>query len=145
MLDLTKLQNEIKREEGEVKEGGRHVLYFDHLGKPTIGHGRILHPPGGITDAEADYLFMNDLQRLIDELDERMLWWRGESDMRKRALVNMSYQLGVNGLLSFKKMLWEMQHGMYKKAAAEALDSRWAKQTPERAKRIAKMIEQGYD
>jgi len=144
-LSKEKLINEIKEEEGSRKHNGRHVMYFDHLGYPTLGHGRKISEGVGITDEEADFLLLNDIDRIIDHMDDTMLWWRGESDMRKRALIQMAYQLGVRGLLGFKRMLWEMQHGNYKKAAQEALDSRWAKQTPERARRVAKMIRDGYD
>lgn len=145
ILDRAALINEIKQEEGKVTEGDRHTLYFDHLGIPTIGWGRRLSSPGGLTEDEANLLLHNDIDRIILDMDDRMLWWRGESDMRKRALINMAYQLGVGGLLGFKRMLWAMQHGNYKTAYKEALDSKWAKQTPDRAQRIAKMIRDGYN
>lgn len=144
-MNLNKLRNEIKIEEGSAKHNGNHILYFDSLGHPTIGWGRVVMEGGGLTDEEADYLLDNDITRIIQEMDNTMLWWRGESELRKRALVNMAFQLGVGGLLSFKRMLWQMQHGSYKKASEEALDSVWAKQTPNRAQRIAKMIREGYE
>lgn len=147
MLSVDRLINEIKSDEGKVKKNGRHVMYFDHLGYPTIGYGRMISElkGGGISDEEAQLLLENDIKDVIAQMDDHMLWWRGESDMRKRALINMAFQMGVHGLLGFKRMLWAMQHGSYKEAAREALDSRWAKQTPNRAQRIAKMIRDGYD
>lgn len=145
LLSKDKLINEIKKEEGVVKHNSKHILYFDHLGKPTIGHGRLLMEGGGLSNQEADLLLENDIKHIILEMDNRMLWWRGESDVRKRALINMAYQLGVGGLMGFKRMLWACQHGRYKEAAEEALDSKWAKQTPARARRIANMLVAGYD
>lgn len=144
-LSKDKLINEIKKEEGKITHNGRHVMYFDHLGNPTIGWGRLISEGGGLTDDEAEQLLMNDINRIIKQMDDNMLWWRGESDVRKRALIQMAFQMGIRGLLSFNKMLWAMQHGNYKEAYREALNSKWAEQTPERAMRVAKMIREGYD
>ena len=62
---------------------------------------------------------------------------------RQAIVLNMGYQLGVTGLFNFKRMWIAFDEGDYVKAAKEALDSRWAKQTPERAKRVAMVIETG--
>lgn len=144
-MDTTTLLNEIRREEGKVlNDAGLHILYFDHLGNPTMGYGMLVNEQGGMPEHIAQAWLEWTVQRVIEQMDDSMLWWRGESRLRKHALVNMAFQLGVNGLLRFKKMLWQMQHGNYKEAYKEALDSHWAKQTPERAMRIAKMIRDGY-
>jgi len=58
----------------------------------------------------------------------------------RRALLNMAYQLGVSGLLNFSKMLTALQAGDREEAAREALDSLWAKQTPNRARRVALLL-----
>jgi len=97
LLSKKKLINEIKKEEGSSKHNGRHVLYFDHLGVPTIGWGRVISEGVGLTDEEADILLHHDINRIIQDLDNEILWWRGESDMRKRALIQMAYQMGVRG------------------------------------------------
>jgi lysozyme len=67
----------------------------------------------------------------------------GLSEPRQVVLVCMAYQLGVAGLLGFKNMLAATASGDYKKAAAEMLNSRWARQTPNRAQRMAKQMESG--
>lgn len=144
MLDMQELINNIKKEEGVVKENGLHVMYFDHLGNPTIGHGTLISAPGGIPDHIAYDLLLWKLNNIMEEMDQHILWWRGEGALRQAALVQMAYQLGVGGLLGFKKMLWCMEHGRYKQAAAEALDSLWARQTPKRARRVALMIREGW-
>jgi len=143
MIERQELINNIKKEEGKVKEGDRHVVYFDHLGNPTIGYGRLVSSPGGLTDEEADYLLNNDIDRTIADLDRNIPWWEDESPARKTALIHMAFQMGINGLLGFRKMISAMKIGHYDRAYTEALDSRWAKQTPERAMRIAKMIRGG--
>ena len=141
-MDVEKLKLELERDEGFKSHG-----YRDSLGWLTIGIGRMIDERrgGGITKQEAFYLLDNDIRNVCKDLDDHMLWWRGQSDLRKRAITNMCFQMGIGKLLDFQKMLYSMQHGNYKQAAKEALDSNWAKQTPERANRIAGMIEKGYD
>ena len=50
------------------------------------------------------------------------------------------YQLGVTGGLKFEKMWDALQNGDYEEASKQALDSNWAKQTPERAQRFADFL-----
>ena len=55
----------------------------------------------------------------------------------------MSFQMGVNGLKAFKNTLSSVANGLYEKAAAQMLDSLWATQTPERAKRLSEQMSKG--
>ena len=52
----------------------------------------------------------------------------------------MCFQMGRRGVLKFKKMIQAINDCNYDKAADEMLDSLWAKQTPERAKRMASLM-----
>ena len=54
----------------------------------------------------------------------------------------MCYQMGLAGVLRFRKMIQALNRNDYGKAADEALDSLWAEQTPNRAKRVAEWIRQ---
>ena len=54
--------------------------------------------------------------------------------------MNMAYQMGVPGLLRFKKMLSALEAGDWKTAEKEALDSLWARQTPRRAREVASLL-----
>lgn len=139
-MDADKLIEELKRDEGCVLHA-----YQDHLGYTTIGVGRLLDQRrgGGISQDEAKYLLANDIERVTRALQERVDCFNDLDDVRQRSLVNMAFQLGLGGLLKFKKMLAAMDDKQWSTAANEALDSRWANQTPERAKRIAYMIETG--
>lgn len=54
-------------------------------------------------------------------------------------ITEMVFQLGGNGVSKFK-MMWEALKASppnYKEASVQMLDSRWAKQTPNRAKEMA--------
>ena len=127
----------LRREEGCVLHA-----YQDHLGYWTIGVGRLIdrRRGGGIDAAEADYLLGRDLERRAAELDGRLPWWRGQPEEVRVALLALAFQLGVGGLLGFSRTLAALQAGERARAAVEALDSAWARQTPARARRVAGML-----
>lgn len=135
------MDNEIKRLlRGDEKE----VLhaYQDHLGYWTIAVGRLIdkRKGGGLTPEESEYLLSNDIMRKSQELDRRLPWWTGLSDARRGVILSMAFQMGVDGLLGFKNTLEAIRTGQYDRAAAGMLNSMWAKQTPERAKRMSEQM-----
>lgn len=119
-------------------EGFRSHVYQDHLGYWTIGFGRMVDKRrgGGITRAEAEYLLKNDIMRTYASLRTSIRGFDQLPANVKRALINMAFQMGVDGLLSFENTLRLLEAGDYHAAADEALNSLWYKQTPERAKRV---------
>ena len=139
-MPIEALRKQLLRHEGEVLHA-----YEDHLGYLTIGVGRLIDKRrgGGITHDEAMMLLDNDIRRVIDELESRAPWFKRLDTTRQQAIANMAFQLGVSGLLGFRKMIGALDHGDYRKAADEALNSRWARQTPNRANEIADMIRKG--
>ena len=136
-MDMTKLKAELIRDEGL-----RLKPYRCTAGKLTIGVGRNLDDVG-LADEEAKYLLKTDIDRAMDGLDRNVPWWRSMTDARRRALVNMCFNLGWPRLSQFKNMLAHLQAGDFERAAAEALDSRWAQQVGERSERIAALIREG--
>jgi len=133
----------LKVEEGQIKKDGKHVLYKDHLGFETIGYGRLLSKAkagAGLTDEEADYLLDTDILNMVDELDKNLPWWRELPYDPRKALLLMSFQLGMPTLRKFKKMLSALQEKDFTAAASNALDSRWARQTSARAERVANLL-----
>lgn len=93
-----------------------------------------------ITKEQASLILDNDIENVHKQLDAKVMWWRGRSDSVKDALSNMCFQLGIGGLLKFQKMLSCLHAGDYDGAQREALDSAWATQTPERAKRVTELF-----
>lgn len=138
--DRIALCREIEAEEKRVP-----YAYKDHLGYWTIGLGFLIDKEKGgrIPDAVIDFWRDQIIEDREKALDRAIPWWREQSDARQRALLAMSYQMGIGGLLGFPKMLGAMQAGNYEEAAAQALDSLWARQTPARAARTAEMIRKG--
>ncbi len=123
-------------------EGLRLKPYRDSVGKLTIGVGRNLDDVG-ITEEEALYLLKNDIKRVLDFLKERLPYWNGLTETRKMALVDMCFNLGPGGFLSFKRMLAALERGDYEQAAREMLDSKWARQVGRRAEELAEMMREG--
>ncbi len=123
-------------------EGLRLKPYRCSAGRLTIGYGRNLDDVG-ITHGEAEILLEHDIRRSLAALDRALPWWRTLSGDQQRGLINMCFQLGIGGLRKFEKMLAALKDSNYNKAADEALDSLYAKQTPERAKRVAKLFREG--
>ena len=122
-------------------EGLRLKAYKDTVGITTIGYGRNLEG-NGISLKEAEYLFNNDIERCLKDLNNHT-FYTIQSQGVKDALLNMCFNLGINRLLGFKKMVAALQEKNFTLAAKEALNSKWAEQVGERAKDIALMIRQG--
>lgn len=140
-MDIQKLYKDIEREEGFVA-----TAYKDHLGYTTIGIGRMIDEKrgGGISHEEALYLLRNDVARCITALRNKLEFWDELNEARKAALVHMTFQLGINGFMRFKRMIMRLEQEDYVKASEEALDSKWARSdTPDRARRIASVIRNG--
>jgi lysozyme len=112
------------------------------LGHPTIGIGRALDVCG-ISSGEADLMLENDVAKVVALLNLHIPWWQGLSPNRQTVLAAMAFQMGVAGLLAFQNTLAAVQRGDYRTAAGGMLASRWASQTPARAKRMADMMENG--
>lgn len=134
---IDELTVQLRRDEGEVLHE-----YKDSLGFSTIGVGRLIdkRKGGGITREEAAYLLRNDLNKVDLQLQERLPWTVTLSEPRRGVLLNMAFQMGVDGLMGFKNTLTMIEQGEYAKAASNMLLSRWAQQTPERAERLAKQM-----
>lgn len=139
-MSSSKIIAQLRRDEGEVLHA-----YQDHLGFWTIGIGVLIdkRKGGGITQEESEYLFLNRLREKERVLRNKLPWFARLDDARQGVLLNMAYQMGVEGLLAFKNTLAAVEAGDYKKAAEGMLASKWAQQTPARATRLAKQMETG--
>ena len=134
------LERQLKRHEGLVLHA-----YQDHLGFWTIGYGRLIDERrgGGISEDEALILLRNDINKVERELRSRVTYWHDLPPVKRQALLNMAFQLGVGGLMQFRRMWAAIARRDWDTAAREALDSRWAQQTPRRANEIAGMLRDG--
>ncbi len=121
-------------------EGLNLESYIDTNGHVTIGWGRNLE--NGIRLDEAEVMFQNDFKQTVAELKE-CDWYLMQPPGVQNALINMNFNLGIEKLHGFKKMIAALKLKDYTLAALEALDSRWALQVHKRANDIAVMIRAG--
>lgn len=120
-------------------EGVRFKIYRDTEGKLTIGTGHNIEDRG-ITPATAELMLDEDITVALRDLDRCVPWWKAMPETARRGLANMCFNVGINRLLGFKKMLTALEDHNYNKAADEALDSKWASQVAGRAQRIAALF-----
>jgi len=139
-LDREAMIADLRRDEGEVLH-----VYQDHLGYWTLGVGRLIDKRrgGGITKEESAYLLENDIDRKMTELDRQLPWWRTLDGVRQRAVLNMAFQMGVGTLAGAIPTFNLIKNGDYGLAADRLENWKWARQTPERAKRVIAMIRTG--
>ncbi len=139
-MDIETLKADLIRHEDRIPHA-----YLDSRGFWTIGVGHLIdrRRGGGLPPHIIDALLVHDIEQKTARLDARLPWWRTLSDGRQRALVRMAFNLGVGGLLGFRRMLAALEAGHYEVAAVEALDSNWAVQVGSRAERIAELIKNG--
>ncbi len=137
---LTKGIEQIKRHERLVLHA-----YKDSLGYLTIGYGRLIDKArgGGISEAEAEYLLQNDVSIVLAALHRNIPFFDNLCVPRQAVLVNMAFQMGIQGVQKFKKTLSLVEMGLYDEAADNMMKSLWAKQTPNRAAEMAEQMRTG--
>ena len=125
----------------ERHEGRRPFLYYDSLGNPSIGVGRNLRR--GLRDDEINLMRDNDIRQAGVDLKNACPWAVNLDQIRREVLIEMSFNLGIQGLLAFKKMLAAVQSGDYATAATEMKNSLWAGQVGKRADELAALMRDG--
>lgn len=137
MTFVEKLTEKLKYEEGcEL------MPYKDTLNKLTIGVGRCLDERG-ITMEEAEFLLKTDISIVMTELNDSFPWWNNLSEKRQLIMCDLVFNLGMPKLKKFVKFLAAMEKEQWLNAHDELLDSNYADQVPNRAKRNAQTILKG--
>jgi len=137
VIERAELREQLMRHEGRNLKP-----YADTVGKLTIGYGRNLTDVG-ISEAEAQMLLDHDIQTAESELLNVFPWAGGLDAIRLRVLIDMTFNLGIAGLRTFKRFLAAVESGDYHTAAADMLESRWARQVGKRAQTLAWMMRDG--
>lgn len=141
------LKQQLIRDEGNVP-----FAYQDSKGYWTIGVGFLIDKAKGgrLPDAVRDFWLDYEIETRTNELKVALPWFADLDKPRQDALINMSFNLGVAGLLSFKNTLSFIERGQYSKAAKEMLlssdgtsKSPWYRDVGLRAERLAEQIRTG--
>jgi lysozyme len=127
-------------------EGIRTTAYKDTLNNWTIGVGHLIKIPDEeylldkeLTDLEVDQIFTTDLNQAIDDA-RKFIDIDNLSEDAFFVVVDMAFNLGLPKLMRFQNFQQALKEKDYKKASREMLDSLWARQLPNRSKRLAKQM-----
>lgn len=134
------IKERIVKHEGKINK-----IYKDSLGLKTFGVGHLV-------------LDSDDLEEGIEYSDEVVMEYF-EKDFKVAVadahkyidedtipedvfgvIIEMCFQLGYPRLCGFKKFKAALEEGNLEEAHVQMLDSRWAKQTPQRANQLAEIV-----
>lgn len=133
-------------------EGLRLSPYICPAGYRTIGYGHNLESDplpwqmeddAKISVSCANDILRKDVQKFGKGLDEAKPWWRRLDGPRQAVLLNMAFNLGLAGVLGFKKMWQALEAGDFDGAADEMMDSRWYGQTGKRSGELVRQMRCG--
>jgi lysozyme len=116
--------------------------YKDSVGKLTIGVGHNLDDKG-ISPRIAMLILDEDIQEATMLLEKNLPWTSSLDAARKNVLINMTFNMGIAGLLTFKNTLSLIQAKRYDEAAENMLKSKWATQVGIRAVELARIMKDG--
>ena len=124
-----------------IAEEGLKLTPYYCTGDPpqlTIGVGHNLDSRG-ISEGIAMAILDEDIDMCLSELSEHFPHWNDYPEPVQVTLIDLCFNLGITRLLKFKKTIEYINEGLatgnYTKAATELMDSAYARQLPNRAKR----------
>jgi lysozyme len=139
----------------KVHEGFRSEIYKDHLGNPTIGYGFLVavlddadeyegqvKRDGWITEETGEIILRNKVIRLANLIRRHMEWYDQMPEGVQDVIVEMCYQMGLHGFLSFRCTINAMKKRRFAEAKKFMLNSKWSMQTPARANELADIVGQ---
>jgi lysozyme len=145
---ITNIYDQLRRDEGT-----RLAVYHDTHGFYTIGtgHNLVANPlpfdvSSGITQAQSDQILYADVARITAQLLVDIPWLTTlqKNDVpRFGVFQNMSFNLGVGGVLEFHHDLVDTQAGNYAQAAIDMTASAWYIQVGARAQRLCQQMRTG--
>lgn len=139
-------------------EGFRDKPYFDTVGKVTVGYGRNMEDnPLTVNEVRmlfnrvnwkskkdsedwAERLMRADLEKVSEELNATLAMWPQCSKDQQTVLIDLGFNIGIAGLMTFKGMLEAIDNEEPTIAAYELLNSRYARQTKTRAIDNARLL-----
>lgn len=136
----------------QLHEGFRHHAYKDRNGYSigfgysltqnplNLSHSQIKSLYKGISKGQAINLVRRSCVNLDTQLAENLDWYNTATLNTKYVLLDMSYNMGVGGVIDFTKTINYLEHHKYKLASVEMLKSKWANQVHGRAKELATLI-----
>ncbi len=148
-MNLIKLQDELANDEGIKYE-----LYRCSEGHLTGGIGHLItewdeeyygQPLGTkIPNEQVNDWFERDIKVSISDCKDLFPEFDELPQDIQHVLANMCFQLGRPRLSQFKNMCAAVNNMDWQQMAIEMEDSRWYRQTPNRAKRLIAIVDRQY-
>ena len=137
---------DVLRKEIEADEGCKYETYHCSEGHLTGGIGHLItewdedyydKPIGtSIPEEKVNEWFASDIEVSINDCKDLFNNFDELPEDVQRVLANMSFQLGRPRLSRFRKMIAAVELQDYAEMANQMEDSRWFKQTQNRAQRL---------
>ena len=137
---FSKLKSRIKKNEGYNNQ-----IYYDQVGKPTIGFGHLIKKREKFIHKKTyakkylNRLFENDFSSALSDFNKSYKA-KGLSKNSQEVLLEMIFQLGIKNCLKFKKFNQSLRKKLPHMAALEMLNSRWYAQTPKRVEKLVDLL-----
>ena len=137
------------REQLEIDEGVKYVIYLDHLGLPTFGIGHLVtktDPESGqavgtsISKERVAECFDMDVQSVINDCNKLYKDFEDLPEEVQQIIANMMFNMGYTRLSKFKGMKRGVDSKDWNQAADEMVDSRWYRQVTNRANRLVERM-----
>ena len=140
------------KESLKIHEGFRSNVYKCTMGHDTVGYGfkccdlsaDELACNGGkvapMSEEVASKILDIKIAKLENSVFKALPWLQSAPQEVVDVVCNMVYQMGLNGVLGFRNTLNFLKNGDYAGAASNMMKSKWASQTPNRAKELADRI-----
>tara|TARA_R110000787_G_scaffold100864_3_gene205996 strand:- start:8548 stop:8976 length:429 start_codon:yes stop_codon:yes gene_type:complete len=125
-------------------EGVESKPYKCSAGYLTIGVGRNIEERG-LSEDEIDFLLDNDIEIVMKEVLVKFDWFKNLSEVRKRVVADMIFNLGLPRFSQFKNMIKAIEDEDWTEASEQMMDSKWADQVGSRAQRLRVMMETDED
>ena len=145
-MDIEKLREEIKYDEGSVNE-----IYLDHLGLATFGIGHLVtewdeeygwEVGTPVSEDRCNEVFDSDIQIVLADCEQLYPDFNELPEEVQRIIANMMFNMGRPRLSKFKGMKAGVDAQDWEKAADEMVDSGWYRQVTNRAQRLVDRMRQ---
>ena len=143
-MDIDKLREELKED-----EGCKYEIYLDHLGLPTFGIGHLVtewdeeyekEVGTEVSEERVNNCFVADIHGTIKDCNILYSNFSEIPGEVQLILANMMFNLGRPRLSKFVRMREAVNKGDWQEAKIQMLDSKWAKQVPNRANRLSERM-----
>ena len=140
---------EILKQQLIEDEGCKYEIYLDHLGYKTLGIGHLckatdpendLEVGSEVSQERVNECFLNDIEKVIEDCTILYDNFYTLPEEAQLIIANMMFNLGRPRLTNFVRMRKAVDEGNYEEAKYQMLDSKWAKQVPNRAERLSKRM-----